>query len=207
MKEAGEGAWDVGVGGVKVARTANLLRQGLAATEGAAALDGTPMSLMSGIGGVLGGLNFGKGAYDLTRAHGHLASSRGSQGALDLTGGGLAVGALAAPALMIPAAVAGIGAFGNSFAEEHGWYGSHMQPDGTRAANTFFGGIGEGASEGWIAGHELGGDGVVGAGLGTLLGGADAIGHTVLNSGAAVGGAAGKVGRGASYLWDAVTNW
>lgn len=182
-------------------------------TAAAGVLEGaTPF--MAGFGGVLGGFNMGKGVAELANAYdaGDMAGEEGSQGALDLLSGGLGVGSTAAylatgavcPPLAIAAGVAGLGAFGNEYAHEHGLYGQHLNEETGEMENaTFLNSIGDTAGAGWDLGHDLLGDGIAGDIAGGIAGGVGAVGQTAWNGVAAVGGGLARAGEAIwSFLSD-----
>ncbi len=103
--------------------------------------------------------------------------------------GGLAT--LACPPLAVAAGLAGLGAYGNGYAQERGWYGSETGADGQEQNSTYLGSIGNRYSN--VR------DAVDIPVLGQIAGGAAAAGQTVWNTGAAIGGG---VARGASALWS-----
>lgn len=153
--------------------------------------------------------NHSQGVWDVVSGGLGMASGVASiaAGGAALGGGGTAgMAALcaAAPPLAIAAGLAGLGSYGNAYAQDHGWYGHN--DDGTNS--TFLGGIGNTASQGYDLGSQAGtgllGDNWagrgLGVGLGAVTGGLGGVGQTLLNSGAAIGGG---VARG----WDAVTDW
>lgn len=169
---------------------------------------------MAGFGGVLGGFNMGKGIGELWNAGqaGDITGEEGSQGALDLVSGGLGVGSAAAylatgavcPPLAIAAGVAGLGAFGNEYAHEHGLYGQHMNEETGEMENaTFLNSITDTAGAGWDAGHDLFGDNIAGDIAGGIAGGVGAVGQTAWNGVAAVGGGIARAGEAIwSFLSD-----
>ncbi|MFN0246646.1 MAG: hypothetical protein ACKV2T_07040 [Kofleriaceae bacterium] len=182
--------------------------------------------LMNGLGVGLGVLGLPLAGWTMAEGVHNIAEGRTSQGVLDLASGGLgalsstagiAAGmgmagsggilgglAMAAPPLAIAAGLAGLGAYGNQYAEDHGWYGEN--DDGTNAS--FLGGIGNRAGTGYDIGSSIGtgllGDNMIGRGLGTGLGviggGIGGAVGTVMNAGAAIGGG---IARG----FNAITDW
>lgn len=141
-----------------------------------------------------------------------IANGDTSQGVLDVASGGLGlassyagmmngaaafgtgVGTAAAAPLALAAGSVGLAAYGNGYATERGWYGHN--DDGSNA--TFFGAMGNGASEGWRDGNRWGrnalgdnwGGRALGWGLGAAAGGADSAGRGVWNFGQAMWGGA-----------------
>jgi hypothetical protein len=175
-------------------------------TAAAGVLEGAS-PFMAGFGGVLGGFNMGKGAAEMMNAwdEGDITNEQGSQGALDLVSGGLGVASSAAylatgaicPPLAIAAGVAGLGAFGNEFAQEHGMYGQHQNEETGEMENaTFLNSITDTAGAGWEGGHELFGDNIAGDIAGGIAGGVGAVGQTAWNGLAAVGGGVARLGSG-----------
>jgi hypothetical protein len=190
-----------------------------AATEGtrAAGLVEGASPFMAGFGGVLGAFNMGKGAAEMMNAHdeGDMAGSEGSQGALDMVSGGLGVASTAAflatgavcPPLAVAAGLAGLGSFGNEYAEDNGWYGQHQNAETGETENaTFLNSIGDSAGAGWNMGHDIAGDGIAGDVLGGVAGGLAGAGQTVWNAGAAIGGgvarAGSAIGNAAGAVWS-----
>jgi len=172
---------------------------------------------MAGFGGVLGAFNMGKGVGEIGNAisDGNFSGSEGSQGVLDVASGGLGVASTAAylatgaacPPLAVAAGLAGLGAFGNEYAEENGWYGQHRNAETGEMENaTFLNSIGDSAGAGWDFGHSVAGDGIAGDVLGGVAGGLAGAGQTVWNAGAAIGGgvarAGSAIGHAASAVWS-----
>ena len=222
---AGHSATELGHG------TAEAIMAARAAAHGGHAAHGLAHTLM-GAGGIgLGLLGMPLGGISIAEGITNLQHGNTSQGVLDITSGslgmasgftGLVAGSAAAtgttfgagslgaglvaaaPPLAIAAGLAGLGAYGNQYAQDHGWYGTN--DDGTNA--TFLGGIGNVTSRAWEGGNRLGtnllGDNWAGRGLGAVTGGIGAglgaVGSTIGNSAMAIGGG---IARG----WNAITDW
>ena len=186
---------------------------------------------LAGAGLTSGILGLPLGVYGLINGASELAAGDTSQGVLDLGASGLAIGssfsgianaagafgtgwtagsgmaalsAAAAP-LAITAGAVGLGAYGNNYARERGWYG--QDPDGSNS--TIFGSIGNRAGDGWnrgnAAGRNLLGDTWAGRALGWGLGATSAAGlgtyQSGWNAGAAMWGGVRRVGDGVGSLF------
>jgi hypothetical protein len=152
---------------------------------------------MGVLGAGLGGLQLGTGI-------GEIVNGDTSQGVLDVASGGLgaasgvmAAAGMACPPLAVAAAAAGLGAYGNKYAEDNGWYGTHTDENGNEVNSSFLGSIGETASAGMDLGRDIAGDNIAGDLLGGAIGGIGGAGQTIMNTGAAIGGG---VVRGAEAL-------
>lgn len=152
--------------------------------------------LLGGVGGILGGISIAngvnnfiegdhsQGVWDVTSgALGVAAGAGGVASALGSTG---ALASLACPPVAVAAGVAGLGAFGNKFAEEHGWYGSETDAGGNEVNSTFLGSVGNR--------YEQVRDAVDIPVLGQVAGGLAGAGQTVWNTGAAITGGIGRAG-------------
>ncbi len=168
---------------------------------------------MTGVGGVLGAVNVGKGLAHIHHAamKGDVAGPEGSQGVLDAASGGfgiaglleLAAGGASLP-ITIGGGVTGLASAGNCYAEQHGWYGEHRNDKTGKLENaTYLNSISDFAKTGWQAGHEVAGDNIAGDALGVIAGGLGAIGRAGVNTGAAAVAGAIAAEQWASKAWDA----
>jgi hypothetical protein len=168
---------------------------------------------MTGVGGVLGAVNVGKGVAHFIHAamNGDVTGTEGSQGVLDVASGGFGIASLvklaaggASMPLTIGSGIAGLASAGNRYSEQHGWYGKHRNDKTGKLDNaTYLNSIGDVAKTGWRAGHEIAGDNAMGDVLGVIGGGLGAVERTVQNTGAATIAGAIVAEEWASKAWDA----
>jgi len=206
------GGYDAATGALELAESLpRFAQQGGLATG----ILGLPLSVWGLINGgreVACG-NTSQGVLDLgASALGAGSSFTGMVNAAGAFSGGWAPGtsaaamAGAATPLALGALGVGLGAYGNEYARERGWYGQNA--DGTNA--TIFGSVGNEVASGWgqgtRAGRNLLGDTWAGRALGWGLGATRAAELGVVqsgwNAGAAMWGGVRRIGDGVGSLFD-----
>ena len=198
---AGHSAYEIGEGAVGALGAESRLGGALEAAAPVVSTVAAPLAILGGI----------KGGQELHQAYkeGNMTGSTGSQGALDVGAAGLGgasaalgMAGVACPPLAIAAGAAGLGAYGNEFAENHGWYGQHTDAaTGQQQNATFLNSIGDAGQQGWNIGHQALGNNIAGDVMGGI--GAGVVGgvQTVANTGAAIGGGVARIG---SNAWGAM---